>query len=97
MTRTLQLVYVSRILLLLALGISKLSIIFFLRDVFAPKSPTAKKRWGVCLTYMIVAGCWTILSVLITSVGCDANDTLKMDKDAQCAGDVRCSWTCIVN
>lgn len=80
-----QLVFVSRILTLLAVGFSKCSVILFLRQLFAG---TADKGWNICNIFLLATGIWTVASALVVSAGCPPSGALLLESSSQCSGDV---------
>lgn len=80
-----QLVFASKIVLLLSIELSKCSVILFLRQIFTRAN---KGAWNVCTAVLIGTTIWTVVSVLAVSVRCDAVGALQRESMAQCPGDV---------
>lgn len=78
-----QLVYVSRILLLLALAFTKTTMLLFIRNLFTRETVVI---WRACNTLAVLTVLWGVGSALIASVGCSA--TLQLSNYTRCSAEV---------
>jgi hypothetical protein len=81
----LQLVFSSRILNLIAIGLSKCCVILFVRLLFTDEN---KASFRICTICVEVAAVWTIAAPLIVSIGCSPSHALETDPYDACPGDV---------
>jgi len=77
-------VFVSKILLLLALGLAKTSVVLFIRQLFTQSNA---KVWRFCTIGATVTAAWAFVACLAVSIGCSPESAVQ--DDGQCRGDVR--------
>lgn len=80
-----QLIYIGRILLLLALAFSKCTVFLFIRNLFTHET---KGVWRACNILSALAMCWGVVSILIVSIGCSTTDLLSGSSQS-CSAEVR--------
>lgn len=80
-----KLVFASRILTLLTVGLSKCSVVLFLRQIF---SGSGAKGWSICTTIFLVTCVWTVVSTITVSAGCHPNEAIQLEDQPKCDGDV---------
>ena len=68
-----------------AIGLTKCSVILFLRGLFTKEN---KKAWILCTVLMVVLGLWTFGSTIAISVGCTPYRDLEAEILSRCPGDV---------
>ena len=80
-----QLVFSSRILSLIASGLSKCCVVLFLRLLFTTENKAPFKLCTVCVG---IAAAWAVAAPLTVSVGCSASRVLEPEPSSGCPGDV---------
>lgn len=84
-TKVRQLIYTSRILLLLAVCLSKCTVFLFIRNLFTHET---YGTWRACNIFSALTLCWGVASVLIVGVGCPSTHLLSQPART-CASEVR--------
>ena len=76
-------VLASEILYLIALGLCKMSVVFFTKRLFTRDH---KRAWVACNVALALSALWTIGSVLAVSIGCDGSRAIYGAE--RCSGEV---------
>lgn len=76
-------VMANEILFILAIGLTKLSVVFFIKRLLTPE---LRKAWYAAWVVLGLTIAWTVASVLLVSVGCSA-DTAVLEPQ-MCTGTV---------
>ncbi|KAJ9630758.1 hypothetical protein H2203_001282 [Taxawa tesnikishii (nom. ined.)] len=80
----------SEVMFLIAVALSKCSIVFFIRRLFTRDH---KGAWMICNGMQALIGIWTIVSMLLLTIGCGPSSKLAGDK---CNGQLT-RWTVVVS
>lgn len=80
-----QLVFVSRMMTLLVVGLTKCCVTLFVRQLFSKQN---KEAWRLCNASLAVMAGWTVAATLAVSVGCSPVDALNLWDEPHCSGDV---------
>lgn len=80
-----QLVFTSRILFLVSLGLSKCTIAAFVAQLF---TKTNRRAWSLCVAGVAVCGVWTLVAPLVVSVGCHPSTSAGAGVSTTCSSEV---------
>ena len=80
-----KLVFAARLMVLVAVSLSKCCILLFIRQLFTKEN---KKAWKLCTISLSVVACWAVASALVISVGCSPRETLQGDSVTFCSANV---------
>lgn len=69
-----QLVFASRILYFVVLGLARVSAVLFIRQLFTKH---LRPQWISCNVMLALVGCWSVLAICLASAGCSATDALE--------------------
>ncbi|KAF2188207.1 hypothetical protein K469DRAFT_703678 [Zopfia rhizophila CBS 207.26] len=84
--------FISQLLLLLSLCLSKCSIIFLIRRVF---TRDLKHFWLICNILLAFVGAWGIASVTLISAGCNASNYVPPHGNETCMG-FKVRWDIVI-
>ncbi|KAK6392273.1 hypothetical protein LTR65_003729 [Meristemomyces frigidus] len=85
MSKVRALVYTSRILLLVVTGLTKCTVLLFIRQIF---TRGGIKAWTICNAAAIATAVWAAAAPLIASLGCRPKRTIASSSGAYCSGDI---------
>jgi hypothetical protein len=81
-----QAIFAGRILLIVALTLSKVSVVALIRHLF---TQDMRKAWAACNYYAVAVVFWGLMSIMALSVDCSSTSLLDTDQSDSCPNQVR--------